>query len=269
MQLVMAAMTTDPCVTAAAASGCSRLSGGDSRTWPAGLPPSPTSLEMTLLSTGCSAPSNAASKDCRTPRSATRSCGRLGPARLGSTFDRSRSSTSLKRGSGSCVCPEQALFARVTLHRSTMAPRPVSCRYFNVFASTGKSVEVAPNSGDMFDERGAVGDAEGAEARPEELHELADDAVRLSASGSASGRGRWPSCRPAASPRVLTPSTIGFGRNIGWPSIAASASMPPTPHPSTPEAVDHRRVRVGPDQGVGKDPSVREATTRPRCSRLT
>ena len=33
---------------------------------------------------------------------------------------------------------------------------------------------------------------------------------------------------------MRTPITIGCGRNIGWPSIAASASMPPTPHPSTP-----------------------------------
>ena len=33
--------------------------------------------------------------------------------------------------------------------------------------------------------------------------------------------------------------------------MAASASMPPTPQPSTPEAVDHRRVRVGADERVG------------------
>ena len=37
-----------------------------------------------------------------------------------------------------------------------------------------------------------------------------------------------------SAPVMRTPITTGCGRNIGWPSIAASASMPPTPHPSTP-----------------------------------
>ena len=35
-------------------------------------------------------------------------------------------------------------------------------------------------------------------------------------------------------PVSLKPSTGGISIDIGWPSIAASASMPPTPHPSTP-----------------------------------
>ncbi len=30
------------------------------------------------------------------------------------------------------------------------------------------------------------------------------------------------------------PITSGISMAIGWPSIAASASMPPTPQPSTP-----------------------------------
>ena len=33
--------------------------------------------------------------------------------------------------------------------------------------------------------------------------------------------------------------------------MAASASIPPTPHPSTPRPVDHRRVRVGAHERVG------------------
>ena len=32
----------------------------------------------------------------------------------------------------------------------------------------------------------------------------------------------------------LKPTTRGISIDIGWPSIAASASMPPTPQPSTP-----------------------------------
>jgi hypothetical protein len=38
--------------------------------------------------------------------------------------------------------------------------------------------------------------------------------------------------------------------DTGWPSIAASASMPPTPHPARPD-VDHRGVGVGAHERVG------------------
>ena len=37
-----------------------------------------------------------------------------------------------------------------------------------------------------------------------------------------------------SSPVSLKPTTWGSSIEIGWPSIAASASMPPTPQPSTP-----------------------------------
>ncbi len=37
-----------------------------------------------------------------------------------------------------------------------------------------------------------------------------------------------------SSPVSLKPTTCGISIEIGWPSIAASASMPPTPQPSTP-----------------------------------
>src|SRR6478672_10976036 len=37
-----------------------------------------------------------------------------------------------------------------------------------------------------------------------------------------------------SSPWSLKPSTCGMSIDIGWPSIAASASIPPTPQPSTP-----------------------------------
>ncbi len=35
-------------------------------------------------------------------------------------------------------------------------------------------------------------------------------------------------------PESLKPTTRGMSMETGWPSIAASASMPPTPHPRTP-----------------------------------
>ena len=36
------------------------------------------------------------------------------------------------------------------------------------------------------------------------------------------------------SPASRKPMTSGMSIEIGWPSIAASASMPPTPQPTTP-----------------------------------
>ena len=55
-----------------------------------------------------------------------------------------------------------------------------------------------------------------------------------------------------SSPVSRKPTTCGISIETGWPSIAASASMPPTPQPSTPEAVDHRGVGVGADERVGE-----------------
>ncbi len=37
-----------------------------------------------------------------------------------------------------------------------------------------------------------------------------------------------------SSPTSLKPTTFGISMDTGWPSMAASASMPPTPQPSTP-----------------------------------
>ena len=37
-----------------------------------------------------------------------------------------------------------------------------------------------------------------------------------------------------SSPSSRKPTTCGSSIEIGWPSIAASASIPPTPQPSTP-----------------------------------
>ena len=55
----------------------------------------------------------------------------------------------------------------------------------------------------------------------------------------------------AARRPILKPTTSGISIEIGWPSIAASASMPPTPQPRNGRAVDHRGVAVGADQRVG------------------
>ena len=48
------------------------------------------------------------------------------------------------------------------------------------------------------------------------------------------------------------PTTSGISIDCGWPSSDASASIPPTPQPTTPSAADHGGVRVGADDGVGE-----------------
>ena len=70
-------------------------------------------------------------------------------------------------------------------------------------------------------------------------------------------------------PVVRTPTTTGRGRNIGWPSMAASASIPPTPHPSTESPLIMVVCESVPSRVSGMAAPSRTCTTRPRCSRFT
>ena len=55
----------------------------------------------------------------------------------------------------------------------------------------------------------------------------------------------------------------------GWPSIAASASMPPTPQPSTPSPLTIGVCESVPTRVSRKAVPSSANTTRARCSRLT
>ncbi len=99
VQLVMAAMTTEPLPISARPSPVSTSTAvadglSATATPPAGSAPGLDEPEPSNL------PGKAERKFSRTPDSATRSCGRLGPARLGSTVDRSSSRTSENSGTG-------------------------------------------------------------------------------------------------------------------------------------------------------------------------
>src|SRR5713226_3623408 len=105
VQLVIAAITTLPCFSADFTSGgtCSSTLGSSTPT-AAGLPPSASQLLGTdddataafaFINEG-----SARVNDSPAFESATRSCGRLGPARLGSTEARSRLSNSEYSASG-------------------------------------------------------------------------------------------------------------------------------------------------------------------------
>ena len=71
----------------------------------------------------------------------------------------------------------------------------------------------------------------------------------------------------------LKPTTRGMSIETGWPSIAASASMPPTPQPTTPMPLTIVVWESVPTQVSGyavSSPSIsRVKTTRARCSMLT
>src|SRR6185437_7093435 len=80
---------------------------------------------------------------------------------------------------------------------------------------------------------GPVGDRDRGHALAGELDELADHAVLAQHLGDreheVGGSGALGS-----SPVSRKPTTFGMSMEMGWPSMAASASMPPTPQPSTP-----------------------------------
>src|SRR5207247_1852897 len=73
----------------------------------------------------------------------------------------------------------------------------------------------------------------------------------------------------AGVPVSLTPTTCGIGIEIGSPSIAASASIPPTPQPSTPSPFTIVVCESVPTSVSGNVLPSRVSTTRARNSRFT
>ncbi len=72
-----------------------------------------------------------------------------------------------------------------------------------------------------------------------------------------------------SSPASLNPTTSGMSIEMGWPSSAASASMPPTPQPTTPRPLTIGVCESVPTSVSGKATPSRVATTVARYSRLT
>ena len=72
------------------------------------------------------------------------------------------------------------------------------------------------------------------------------------------------------SPEIRSPTTGGSSMESGWPSMAASASMPPTPQPSTPRPLTMTVCESVPTSVSQKArPSSVAKTRRDRYSRLT
>ena len=70
-------------------------------------------------------------------------------------------------------------------------------------------------------------------------------------------------------PDSLKPTTCGTSIESGWPSIAASASIPPTPQPSTPSPFTIVVCESVPTSVSGNATPSRSSTTRARNSRFT
>ena len=83
-------------------------------------------------------------------------------------------------------------------------------------------------------------------------------------------RTRSVAVEPSGSaPVSLNPTTWGSSIEIGWPSIAASASIPPTPHPSTPRPLTIVVCESVPTSVSGNALPSSVCTTRARYSRFT
>src|SRR5215208_1112685 len=114
--------------------------------------------------------------------------------------------------------------------------------------------QVAPYSGDMLPI--VARSASGSLASPGPKNSTNLPTTPRSRSRWVTVRTRSVAVEPSgSSPVSRKPTTCGISIETGWPSIAASASIPPTPA-EYPEAVDHRRVGVGAHQRVGEGLAV-------------
>ena len=152
------------------------------------------------------------------------------------------------------------------------AARPVSSMYRSVSSSIGNIVAVAPNSGDMFEIVARSARLSDERPAPCSSTNLPTTPCARSISVTVSTR----SVAVAPGPRrpvSFRPMTCGVGCDSGWPSSTASASMPPTPKPSTPMPLIIVVCESVPTSVSGKatrSPSTsRDCTTGERYSRLT
>ena len=155
-------------------------------------------------------------------------------------------------GSGVDVVAEQAL--RLAVGLDELHLRLVAAAEAQVVQRLGVDREVADRSAVLrrhVGDRRAVGQRQVGEAGAEELDELADDALALR-SICVTVSTRSVAVAPSRSwPVSRKPTTSGISIGLGWPEqrrLGLDAADAPAEHA---EAVDHRRVGVGADHGVG------------------
>ncbi len=127
---------------------------------------------------------------------------------------------------------------------------------------------MAPYSGDMFES--VARSASERPERPSPQNSTKRPTTPWALSISVSVSTRSVAVTPLTSaPVKRTPTTLGVPSSSGSPSITASASMPPTPKPSTPSPLIIVVCESVPTSVSGIATPSRTATTWPRCSRLT
>jgi hypothetical protein len=111
--------------------------------------------------------------------------------------------------------------------------RPVPLKYSTVRASTGKKPIVAPYSGAMLAMVARSGTARLSVPGPKNSTNLPTTLCLRNSSVTVSTRSVavTPSRRRPVNSK---PTTSGVRKYTGWPSMPASASMPPTPQATTP-----------------------------------
>ena len=110
---------------------------------------------------------------------------------------------------------------------------PVNYRYLIVYLSIGKNPIVAPYSGDIL--AIVARSARVKEAQPSPKNSTNFPTTPRSLSFYVIVSTKSVAVVVGGSfPVNLNPTTSGNTIDIGWPSITASASMPPTPQPVTP-----------------------------------
>ncbi len=97
-----------------------------------------------------------------------------------------------------------------------------------------KKAMVAPYSGAMLAMVARSGSASVRVPSPEEFHKLAHHLVLAQQLGHGEHQVGGRHALRAVGRSAHRPTTSGVKKYTGWPSMAASASMPPTPQPTTP-----------------------------------
>ena len=206
--------------------------------------------------------------------SSIRSCGRFGPAMLGTIVPgRARAPRrSAAPGTGRARGP--APWRTPRRGRPAPAARPVSVRYSSVAASIGKIAHVDPYSGRHVPDRRPVGHRHRGHAVAVELDELADDTVLAEHLGDGEhqvGRGGGPR-QLAGEPEADDLRDQHGDRLAEHGRLRLDAAYSPA---ENAETVAHGGVRVGADTGVGvRGPALAVdrslvMTTRARCSMFT
>ena len=143
----------------------------------------------------------------------------------------------------------------------------------------GKTAQVEPNSGLMLPMVARL--ASGTAATPSPWNSTNAPTTPCRRSSSVMVRTTSVAVAPGGiSPVSRKPTTLGMSIETGWPSIAASASIPPTPQPRTPSPLTMVVCESVPTQVSGKarrtaplgapaSSTSRVITTRARYSRLT